>query len=138
MPASAAVFDDSAPTLVATVGAPPERQKEWLRAGAEVFSLAPAGDGVRIGELLALLGGRNLQGLLLESGPTLAWAFLDSGAIDKLVLYIAPSLVGGTGAPGVLGGAGFAPIARAARVEIVSFDRVGDDLRVEAYVHRDS
>lgn len=138
VPASAAIFDDSAPTLVVSATAPPQRQKEWLRAGAEVFCLAPAGGGVGIGELMALLGGRDMQGLLLESGPTLAWAFLESGAIDKLVLYVAPSLVGGTEAPGALGGAGFAPIARAVRVEIASFDRVGDDLRVEAYVHRDS
>ncbi|MBI2238828.1 MAG: dihydrofolate reductase family protein, partial [Actinobacteria bacterium] len=87
--------------------------------------------------LLADLGKRDVQGLLLEGGPTLAWAFVEGGLVDKLVLYLAPGLVGGTDAPGILGGRGFAPIAEALQVEIASFDRVGSDLRVEAHVHRD-
>jgi hypothetical protein len=40
-------------------------------------------------------------------------------------------------APTVLGGRGFAPIANSLGLRVRSFDRVGDDLRVEADVHRD-
>jgi hypothetical protein len=37
----------------------------------------------------------------------------------------------------VIAGGGFAPIANALRLDVAAVDRVGDDLRVEAYVHRD-
>jgi diaminohydroxyphosphoribosylaminopyrimidine deaminase / 5-amino-6-(5-phosphoribosylamino)uracil reductase len=54
-----------------------------------------------------------------------------------VVVYLAPKLIGGADAPPVLGGRGFAPIANALALRIRSFDLVGDDLRVEADVHRD-
>jgi diaminohydroxyphosphoribosylaminopyrimidine deaminase/5-amino-6-(5-phosphoribosylamino)uracil reductase len=57
--------------------------------------------------------------------------------VDKVVVYLAPKLIGGAGAPTVLGGRGFAPIASAVRLRVREFDRVGEDLKVEADVHRD-
>jgi diaminohydroxyphosphoribosylaminopyrimidine deaminase/5-amino-6-(5-phosphoribosylamino)uracil reductase len=59
------------------------------------------------------------------------------GIVDRVVWYVAPLLVGGAAAPGALEGAGFAPITEALRLDLVSVDRVGEDLRVEADVHRD-
>ena len=73
-----------------------------------------------------------MQGVLLEGGPTLAWSAVGDGLVDKLVLYLAPKLVGGSAAPGVLEGGGVAAIADAIEAEIVEVERVGADLRVEA------
>ena len=67
----------------------------------------------------------------------LAWSLVRDGLVDKVVQYLAPLLVGGARAPGVIAGGGFAPIANALRLDVAAVDRVGDDLRVEAYVHRD-
>jgi diaminohydroxyphosphoribosylaminopyrimidine deaminase/5-amino-6-(5-phosphoribosylamino)uracil reductase len=86
---------------------------------------------------VADLGKRDVQCLLLEGGPTLAFAALEADLVDRVVVYLAPKLLGGRDAPTVLGGDGFAPIANAAPLVIRSFDRIGDDLRVEADVHRD-
>jgi diaminohydroxyphosphoribosylaminopyrimidine deaminase / 5-amino-6-(5-phosphoribosylamino)uracil reductase len=138
VPATGDLFDDEAPTLVATTElAPKERREEWSTAGAEIVVYEPEGEGVPLAELFADLGKRDIQAVLLEGGPTLAWAAVEDGVIDKVVVYLAPRLVGGTDAPTVLGGRGFAPIANAVRLRVRSFDRVGDDLRVEADVHRD-
>jgi diaminohydroxyphosphoribosylaminopyrimidine deaminase / 5-amino-6-(5-phosphoribosylamino)uracil reductase len=138
VPATGDVFDDAAPTLVATTDlAPRERRDEWEDSGAEVVVLAAEGDRVPIGELVSLLGKRDLQGVLLEGGPTLAFAAIEEGVVDKIVLYLAPKLIGGVDAPTVLGGRGFAPISSAARLRVRSFDPIGEDLRVEADVHRD-
>ena len=52
-------------------------------------------------------------------------------------MYLAPKLVGGEDAPGILGGAGFAPVGRALDLEIATVERVGGDVKVEAYVHGD-
>jgi diaminohydroxyphosphoribosylaminopyrimidine deaminase/5-amino-6-(5-phosphoribosylamino)uracil reductase len=138
VPATGDLFDDAAPTLVATTeDAPRERREEWRAAGADVVVFEPEAGHVPLGRLVSDLGKRDVQGALLEGGPTLAWAAVEEGAVDKVVVYLAPKLIGGEDAPGALGGRGFAPIAGALGLRIHSFDRVGEDLKVEAYVHRD-
>jgi diaminohydroxyphosphoribosylaminopyrimidine deaminase/5-amino-6-(5-phosphoribosylamino)uracil reductase len=138
VPATGDLFDDEAPTLVATTElAPRDRRDAWSSAGAEVLVLAPEADRVPMHELATDLGKRDVQSILLEGGPTLAWAAVEDGLVDRVVVYLAPKLVGGTDAPTVLGGRGFAPIAKALGVRVSAFDAIGDDLRVEADVHRD-
>lgn len=132
------LFDGAAPTLVATTEVAPLRRREaWRRAGAEVVTYEGDGTGVPLPALLADLGKRDLQSVLIEGGPTLAWTAVERGVVDKLVVYLAPILVGGRDAPGVLGGDGFAPIGAALPMRIETVERIGADLKVEAYVHRD-
>jgi diaminohydroxyphosphoribosylaminopyrimidine deaminase/5-amino-6-(5-phosphoribosylamino)uracil reductase len=137
--ADARVFDGSAPTLVATTArAGGGVVEEWAATGAEVVSFdSDETDGVSLPELMAHLGKRDLQDVLLEGGATLAWSFVREGLVDRVVLYLAPKLVGGAQAPGVLMGEGFAPIGGAAQLQIMNVERIGEDLRVEADVHRD-
>ncbi|HEX6230576.1 MAG TPA: bifunctional diaminohydroxyphosphoribosylaminopyrimidine deaminase/5-amino-6-(5-phosphoribosylamino)uracil reductase RibD [Actinomycetota bacterium] len=138
VPATGDLFDDAAQTLVATTGlAPAERRAEWAAAGADVVVYEAEGAGVPLAELAADLGKRDVQGVLLEGGPTLAFSAVQDGVVDKVVVYLAPKLIGGSDAPTVLGGRGFTPIANAVRLRVRSFDRLGDDLKVEADVHRD-
>ena len=75
------------------------------RAGARGAGAAAAcggGAGVRDGPALHLLGRRRISSLLLEGGPTLATGFLDSGQIDRLMVFTAPDRAGG--GPGALHG----------------------------------
>ena len=139
VPADSRVFDGSAPTLIATTErVDGERADAWASSGAEVVSFdQDETGGVSLPELMAHLGKRDVQGVLLEGGATLAWSFVRERLVDRVVLYLAPKLIGGSDAPGVLMGEGFAPIDEAAALRIVSVDRIGDDVRVEADVHRD-
>ena len=132
------IFSSEAPTLVATTErAPEDRRRSWSDAGAEVVVYDVDGGRVPLGELFADLGKRSVQGAVLEGGPTLAWSAVVAGVVDKLILYLAPKLVGGEHAPGILGGTGVARIEEAIDLELGAVDRVGADLKVEAYVHRD-
>src|SRR4029450_2517078 len=45
-------------------------------------------------EELRRLGEQDVQSLLLESGPTLAAAFLAADLVDKLMLFVAPTISG--------------------------------------------
>ena len=132
------LFDDAAPTLVATTElASPAAREAWAAAGAEVEVFEPEGERVPLSALLALMGKRDVQSVLLEGGPTLAWSAVEDGLVDRVVVYLAPRIVGGEEAPTVLGGRGFAPISKALQLKIHSAERVGEDLRVEADVHGD-
>jgi diaminohydroxyphosphoribosylaminopyrimidine deaminase/5-amino-6-(5-phosphoribosylamino)uracil reductase len=138
VPDSGDLFDGTAPTLVATTElAPPERREAWRSRGAEVLEYESEGGLVPMMRLLTTLGERDSQSVLLEGGPTLAWSAVEEGTVDKVIVYFAPKLIGGVGAPGILGGRGFAPVSAALRLRVVSVDQVGEDVRVEAYVHRD-
>jgi diaminohydroxyphosphoribosylaminopyrimidine deaminase/5-amino-6-(5-phosphoribosylamino)uracil reductase len=139
VPAGGALFSGDAPTLVATTDRAPRAVRDsWEARGAEVLVLdRDPGGRVALPSLVDELGKREVQGLLVEGGPTLAWSAIREDLVDELVVYLAPTLVGGRSAPTLLDGEGFAPIADALRVELRSVERLGDDLRVGARVHRD-
>ena len=78
-------------------------------------------------ETLKQLAAEGVQSLLLEGGPTLASSFLREGLVDKLLLFVAPTLAGsGPRWVGELGAA--LPLAR------LEAERVGDDLLLTGYI----
>jgi diaminohydroxyphosphoribosylaminopyrimidine deaminase/5-amino-6-(5-phosphoribosylamino)uracil reductase len=78
-------------------------------------------------EELGRLAEEGVQSLLLEGGPTLATAFLEAGLVDKLMVFVAPTLAGkGPRWLGVLP----EPIA----LLRPSAEQVGDDVLVTAYL----
>lgn len=77
---------------------------------------------------LAGLASDGVQSLLLEGGPTLAAAFLREDLIDKLLVFIAPS-VSGDG-PALFAG-GVSP-SKLTRLEARA---IGEDVLLSAYVH---
>jgi diaminohydroxyphosphoribosylaminopyrimidine deaminase / 5-amino-6-(5-phosphoribosylamino)uracil reductase len=98
-------------------GRPPlPRQSELeLRAGA-------------LEEELLALAGEGVQSLLLEGGPRIAERFLRADLVDKLVLFVAPALVGA--------GPAFTPsLARPVDLEHFSAERTGEDVVLSGYVH---
>jgi diaminohydroxyphosphoribosylaminopyrimidine deaminase/5-amino-6-(5-phosphoribosylamino)uracil reductase len=136
--ANGRLFSQEAPTVVATTEAAPiHRHEEWTRAGADVVVFDAEAGRVPVRSLLAHLGKRDVQTALLEGGPTLGWSAVAEGHVDRVVLFLAPKLLGGERAPGVLGGEGFAPVGQALGLRIRNVERLGDDLMVEADVHRD-
>lgn len=140
VPHTHALFTDGlAPTIVATTeGAPEERRRAWSAAGAEVVVLDDAGSSlIPLRELFAELGKRDVQHVLMEGGPTLAWEAVREDLVDRVVLFFAPILVGGEGAPSVLMGGGSPSIGDAVPLRIEQVEPVGRDLKVVARVHRD-
>jgi diaminohydroxyphosphoribosylaminopyrimidine deaminase / 5-amino-6-(5-phosphoribosylamino)uracil reductase len=140
VPETHTVFrDGAAPTLVATTERAPEpRRRAWAAAGADVVVLGDtAAPHTPLDRLLETLGKRDVQEVLLEGGPSLAWAAVDAGLIDRVVLFMAPVLIGGARAPGILDGEGSARLVDAIPLDVTEVRRVGDDLKVVADVHRD-
>jgi diaminohydroxyphosphoribosylaminopyrimidine deaminase/5-amino-6-(5-phosphoribosylamino)uracil reductase len=86
---------------------------------------------LRSGPLLAelrSLASEGVQSLLLEGGPTLAAAFLAEGLVDKVLVFVAPTLVGD-------GRSAVAPLLSALSLSHLTATQVGDDVLLEAYVH---
>ncbi len=81
-----------------------------------------------IAEELAALGQEGVQSLLLEGGPTLATAFVESDLVDKVLLFVTPHLVGD-------GPKLFGELSHSLRLSHVSTENIGEDVLVSAYVH---
>ena len=67
---------------------------------------------------------------------TLNSSFLIGNYADKVVLFVAPKIIGGVGAPGPYGGAGIAMLADAAELEDIKVHKIGTDLMIEGFVKR--
>ncbi len=143
-PLTARVFTAGRPerTVIAVTELAPEHRVKMLETtGATVLRL-PARDGrVDLSLLLRALAEREVTAVLLEGGGTLNAAFLEAGLVDRVALFVAPLLLGGTSAPGLLGGAGRS-LKEAFRLSGVAVRRVGDDFFIEGDlekqdVHRD-
>jgi diaminohydroxyphosphoribosylaminopyrimidine deaminase / 5-amino-6-(5-phosphoribosylamino)uracil reductase len=101
-----------------------------LPAGSDLELLA----GPLVDEL-ARLADQGVQSLLLEGGPTVAGAFLRAGMIDKLVVFLAPKLVGGDDAPPLFAGPAAPTLAESVALAGVEVSRSGEDVVVTGYIH---
>jgi diaminohydroxyphosphoribosylaminopyrimidine deaminase/5-amino-6-(5-phosphoribosylamino)uracil reductase len=138
VPETRRVFDGEAPALVATTEmAPEERRRAWRERGAGVLVLEEGSSLVPLGRLFGELGKRDVQHVLVEGGPTLAWELVERRLVDRVVLYLAPKLIGGREAPGVLEGDGVPRIREALPFDIEEVVRVGPDIKVVGRVHWD-
>jgi diaminohydroxyphosphoribosylaminopyrimidine deaminase/5-amino-6-(5-phosphoribosylamino)uracil reductase len=129
IPATSRVLDAAAPTLVAIAE---DADPGALEGRAAVVRLPADGRGLDLTALLAVLRERQVVSVLLEGGPTLAGSFLAAGLVDRVIAYLAPTLLG-TGAA-ALGDAGVATLAQAYHLAIDDTTAIGPDLRVTATV----
>ncbi|MFD9905726.1 bifunctional diaminohydroxyphosphoribosylaminopyrimidine deaminase/5-amino-6-(5-phosphoribosylamino)uracil reductase RibD [Streptomyces sp. NPDC059063] len=120
----ARVLDDAAPTLVAVAEDAP------ALPGVDTVRLPRAARGVDIAALLTELHTRGVRSVLLEGGPTLAGAFVAARAVDRVVGYLAPALLGE--GPTALAAAGITTVTDALRLDMTEAVRVGPDLRITA------
>ncbi|MFG2297904.1 bifunctional diaminohydroxyphosphoribosylaminopyrimidine deaminase/5-amino-6-(5-phosphoribosylamino)uracil reductase RibD [Streptomyces sp. NPDC048603] len=124
---AARILDDAAPTLL-VVGE--DADTRHLPGGLDLLRL-PLHDGrIAVHDLLAHLHDRGVRSLLLEGGPALAGAFLEGAAVDRVIGYIAPALLGA--GPAALADAGVTNISQALRLDITEAVRMGPDLRITA------
>jgi len=133
VPLSARVFSGEAKTLVATVDMPPEKEEALRGKGVEVLRLPERDGHPDLQRLLAALGARGVDSLLVEGGGEVAWSFLSQGLVNKIVFFYAPLILGGRDAVPAVAGTGFPDPAQGLRVQELSVEWVGQDLMVVGY-----
>lgn len=127
-PSAKVVTDGAAPTILATTDrATHERRRAFATSGADVLVLPATPDGrVDLGALLDQLGRRGLDSVLVEGGAGLITALLREHRVRRLVVAIAPMIVGaGIEAVGDLD---IARLRDALAFRRASFSQVGPDV----------
>ncbi len=79
--------------------------------------------------VLAELARREVNEVQVETGATLAGAFLRAGLVDEVLVYVAPALLGDAARP-MFDGLGIDRMTQALKLRMVETRRVGPDLRL--------
>lgn len=121
------------PTLIATTRAASSSRRKWLaQANVEVLILENDAQGhVSLKALMKELARRGVVSVLLEGGSTLTASAVREEVVDRLLFFLAPKIIGGERAPGVVGGEGILRLKDAKPVKILKVRRIGPDFLIE-------
>jgi len=123
---------DVTETLIATTSYASQSRRRLLElAGVEVVSLSTKNGHVSFPALLTLLGKRGITSVLIEGGSTFNAAALRAKLVNHVLLYLAPTLMGGQDAKAVIGGRSPKRLAQALALHHVTVRRIGEDVVVE-------
>jgi diaminohydroxyphosphoribosylaminopyrimidine deaminase/5-amino-6-(5-phosphoribosylamino)uracil reductase len=136
-PLDSKVFSQPGKTLLVMGHKLDSKQKAaYAKAGAEVMEPPEDAKKVDLELLLRDLGKRDITSIIVEGGGILLGSLFDRGLVDKVIVFIAPIVIGGAKAKTPVAGEGVAKVADSFRLERLKMGRLGDDLLVIGYVAR--
>ena len=103
------------------------------RAGVEVFRVPAHRSRVDLHTVVRELGKREILNVLLESGAELNGAALESGIVDKMILFYAPKIMGTGGVP--LASIPSSWFAKSPALKNLKLTKSGPDFVVTGYFH---
>ncbi len=129
IPGHARVLEDDGVTTIVTTGASsPERRAELRRRGVSVVVVPEGSEGVDLTTALEAMFDDGIRSVLVEGGARVITSFLSLGLADRLVVAIAPRVMGsGTDAVNDLG---ITEVASSIRLERRAVHVAGDDVLI--------
>ena len=130
VPPHAQLFTDGGRTIVFTSA--PERLDPAL--GLEIVPIVETVEGrADLERMFGELHARGIHSLIVEGGSVVHSEVIRRGLWQKMMLFIAPMLVGGAEAPAIFSGEGVSRLTEAYRFRFDRVELVGRDLMVTAY-----
>jgi diaminohydroxyphosphoribosylaminopyrimidine deaminase/5-amino-6-(5-phosphoribosylamino)uracil reductase len=127
------VADKTSRTIVLTTEAADEDKRRLLEAeGVEIVSCGP-GPSVDLKLAMRQLAEREIGSVLLEGGGKLNGSMLEAELIDKVILYMAPKLIGGDEAPQSFRFPGREFMSDAIALDKLQVEMAGADIRITGY-----
>jgi diaminohydroxyphosphoribosylaminopyrimidine deaminase/5-amino-6-(5-phosphoribosylamino)uracil reductase len=132
LPKAAHLWDTTiAPTVVMTqTNANPEMQSYLRDRSVEVLEF----DLLTPSKVMQDLYDRGFLSVLWECGGNLAARAIADGAIQKILAFIAPKIVGGVAAPSPVGDLGLQAMTDALILERVKWEQIGSDYLLQGYI----
>jgi len=123
------IVDGKAPTwIVTSKDASLDKKQLLLEKGITVLEVN--GTTININELLTLLGEKGITSLFVEGGAEVNSSFVAAKAINEIITYYAPIVIGGRLAPSIVGGHGFENMADVLQLEFESLEKIGKDIKI--------
>lgn len=135
IPLTAAVLQrqDTTHTVIATTRAASSKKIKRLEGhGIDVLVLPTAGGHVNLTALWTKLGQLGITSLVVEGGSEFHAAVLHAGLPQRLMCFVAPLLLGGQDAKGLLGGLSPHRLGDAVPLKNLRMEPVGRDMLIQA------
>ncbi len=119
-------------TVIATTAqAPIGRIKQVQAKGAQVLILPARNSRVSLRACLAELGKQGVTSMLIEGGSEVNASAVRAGLVNRVALFIAPTLLGGQDAKGLIGGQSPRRLAQAMPLDDIRIQPLGKDFLLE-------
>lgn len=120
--------EDACRTVIAaSEAAPRDRVAAIRRRGARVLSTRGGADGrLDLADLLTRLGAEDIRSVMVEGGAQIVTSLLRGGLVDRMVISIAPKLVGA--GLEAIGDLGIRQLTEALTFDRTEVRRLGDDI----------
>jgi diaminohydroxyphosphoribosylaminopyrimidine deaminase / 5-amino-6-(5-phosphoribosylamino)uracil reductase len=109
------------------------KARRLVRAGVEVFQVRSSNGHVDLRAVIRELGRREMLNVLLEAGAELNGAALQSGIVDKMILFYAPKIMGAGGVP--MARIPSKWFSKSPPLKNISVETCGPDFVVQGYFH---
>jgi diaminohydroxyphosphoribosylaminopyrimidine deaminase/5-amino-6-(5-phosphoribosylamino)uracil reductase len=123
----------NAAMVVCTERASLEKAKELEAMGIRLLYCRSRNDHIDLVDLMEKLGSLSIDSILLEGGARVNDSAFSQGIIQKMILYIAPKIIGGEKTKTVVGGDGINSLDQAYPLIIESMEQIGADMKITAY-----
>lgn len=129
------VADGLAKTIIAITHEAPQSRVDALRTcGVDVIVCESKDGRINLSNLFQILGKQQITNILIEGGSTINASVLEDNLVDKIQWFIAPKFIGGSGAPGPIGGKGIEEVNNVKIFEDIHMESIGEDILISAYM----
>ncbi|GIN73053.1 riboflavin biosynthesis protein RibD [Bacillus sp. J14TS2] len=126
------VQNDEAPTLIFCGQQAASKRQQLLEQGSQVKVVRLATERISVPEILNELAKHNIMKLLVEGGATIHAAFLKSQKIQKVIVYVAPKLLGGKQSLPSITGENLLSMSEARPFIFENVEMIGPDIKITA------
>ena len=134
LPRTARLLSEPGETMIA-VGSGVTRSQTGEHGEGVEFRSFPLRDGhIDLERLIEFLAQEyDVTSIMVEGGGALLGSLFDLDLVDKVVAFVAPTVIGGASAPSPVGGTGVEMMADALELERVRWKRLGRDMLITGY-----
>ena len=111
-----------------------KKAEQLEKLGAKPLYCKSIHDHIDLEDLMEKLGSLSVDSILLEGGAAVNDSAFSQKIVSKIILYVAPKIIGGETSKTVVGGHGISSLDQAYPLRIDSMERVGEDMKITAYL----
>ena len=129
-PPDAGILDGEPPTYVFVTEAAPTDRREALAAAGATVHLAGE-ERVDLTSVCEVLADGGANRLMVEGGGELIFSLFEAGLVDRLSVFVGPTVVGGRDAPTLADGEGFVDEEAFPELRLGGVERLDDGVLLE-------
>jgi len=138
-PTSSKIFHEPGKVFMAVGGdISPQRKRAYEKAGADVLPVPVRRAQVDMPSLMRALGEREITSVLAEGGSRLLGSLFDGSLVDKVIVFVAPMIIGGRLARTPVAGKGVEKVIDSIKLERVRTRTCNGDIMVTGYVGKET